>query len=871
MRPEAQTPPVHEYHRVYTYQVPIPRTVPTKPTHALPSRRANTDCAAPASPCPRAFFIPTVSASPPWIPVVSPSRIFRHAFSTSPSSPHPLRLRIPAVSASPPSPRPRRLRVPAVSASPPSPRPRRLRVPAVSASPSSPRPRRLRIPAASASPPPPRPRRLRIPAVSETTMSSSSATATASRSPSPATPESSDSAYAPFDPFDADQIAFLLQYRDFVFRKMFEKVSSLPEDRTDTIVQNVRELRKLDTSMFLSRTVAAEICMEARTNEAAYSALKKLNESGDLLFELSANVPGSSVVEELLKLFIKTRSITNNFTIPVLRALYSDFPSTDPTVRLVIILTVFVPTTPTTTPTMTAPAMRAKLESLGVAPLSRTNIVNVLLNPFIDRHRAIIDYAKVVIGMDPKKIHELVEEVAIKCLEVGCKGKLLRRLVDGYAHLKEVIAAVVVEKYQLGLEQLPDADDEEACARYRASLCREYCFLVGLDGTEPVQEGEGEDVVMDKVDGEDGEVEEESVDELDASPEGEVQRDVSELGSIGQDTLTNMIRQEESYNRGYRRRGYYRYGYSDMSAKLTYPADSLQVRKWVKEQFGLRSPVTTVFMIHAVMNDSLGAYLPYDDVQNHVPITLQHFKLLARLGRGTCWSMYRDIEKGAEFYFDASDYLNSQPMAKVKAEVKTEVAQLAIPPVASTLGYWRRRTSAKGGLGALIQNEDFSAWYRGLQSNQALPIDNWDDGAVVAKDEEHPMLEFDDLIDEHAYDNHANADAEHVGVRYSSRASILHVRVPLLCLYILGDIPAHDRVIISHLQHIQILSYLIPLPRGSKTTGEHPRLWQAEKSLQRLGAVMIAEINSRLDGMREKERYVSSAGRRTRAGRNWTM
>lgn len=46
--------------------------------------------------------------------------------------------------------------------------------------------------------------------------------------------------------------------------------------------------------------------------------------------------------------------------------------------------------------------------------------------------------------------------------------------------------------------------------------------------------------------------------------------------------------------------------------------------------------------------------------------------------------MYRDIEKGAEFYFDASDYLNSQPIAKVKAEVKTEVAQLAIPPVASS-------------------------------------------------------------------------------------------------------------------------------------------------------------------------------------------
>jgi hypothetical protein len=38
--------------------------------------------------------------------------------------------------------------------------------------------------------------------------------------------------------------------------------------------------------MFLSRTVAAEICMEAKSNELAYAALKKLDQSGDLLFEL---------------------------------------------------------------------------------------------------------------------------------------------------------------------------------------------------------------------------------------------------------------------------------------------------------------------------------------------------------------------------------------------------------------------------------------------------------------------------------------------------------------------------------------------------------------------------------------------------------
>lgn len=47
--------------------------------------------------------------------------------------------------------------------------------------------------------------------------------------------------------------------------------------------------------MFLTRTVAAEVCMEAKVNESAYKALKKLDESGDLLFELS------TLVEELIK------------------------------------------------------------------------------------------------------------------------------------------------------------------------------------------------------------------------------------------------------------------------------------------------------------------------------------------------------------------------------------------------------------------------------------------------------------------------------------------------------------------------------------------------------------------------------------------
>jgi hypothetical protein len=85
---------------------------------------------------------------------------------------------------------------------------------------------------------------------------------------------------------------------------MFEKQALNGGDRTDDIVRNVRELKRLDprwlfihsgrimifmlelARMFLSRTVAAEICMEAKSNESAYRALKALDRSGELLFKL---------------------------------------------------------------------------------------------------------------------------------------------------------------------------------------------------------------------------------------------------------------------------------------------------------------------------------------------------------------------------------------------------------------------------------------------------------------------------------------------------------------------------------------------------------------------------------------------------------
>jgi hypothetical protein len=50
-------------------------------------------------------------------------------------------------------------------------------------------------------------------------------------------------------------------------------------------LQLLIECRSAGCRMFLSRTVAAEVCMEARVNDQAYAALKKLDKMGELLFD----------------------------------------------------------------------------------------------------------------------------------------------------------------------------------------------------------------------------------------------------------------------------------------------------------------------------------------------------------------------------------------------------------------------------------------------------------------------------------------------------------------------------------------------------------------------------------------------------------
>ena len=105
-------------------------------------------------------------------------------------------------------------------------------------------------------------------------------------------------------------------------------------------------------------------------------------------------------------------------TIDALRHLYHDFPSKDPSVRLVMLLTVFV----------AAPAvdhsprvLHSKLEALKLTPVSKRDIFNVLLNPFIERHKALLNYAQTYAGLEVREHQDFLKELVTKCLEIPSK------------------------------------------------------------------------------------------------------------------------------------------------------------------------------------------------------------------------------------------------------------------------------------------------------------------------------------------------------------------------------------------------------------------------------------------------------------------
>lgn len=122
------------------------------------------------------------------------------------------------------------------------------------------------------------------------------------------------------------------------------------------------------------------------------------------------------------QLFVKSRSIISTYTINVLRQLYTDFPSTDPMVRVVMLLTVCLSDSMWLAPMPEAVAsFREKLEAIGLLPLTKEDLFNIMINPFVEKHNVLLEYAKEDLGMSAKDIKDLVQDVAIKCLEIGSK------------------------------------------------------------------------------------------------------------------------------------------------------------------------------------------------------------------------------------------------------------------------------------------------------------------------------------------------------------------------------------------------------------------------------------------------------------------
>jgi hypothetical protein len=78
-------------------------------------------------------------------------------------------------------------------------------------------------------------------------------------------------------------------------------------------------------------------------------------------------------------------------------------------------------------------SLHAQLQVLGLTPLTRKDVFDILVNPFVERYQPLLDYAKREIGqqeggtkgMGLADLKALVEEVAMRCLEISCKVRIL--------------------------------------------------------------------------------------------------------------------------------------------------------------------------------------------------------------------------------------------------------------------------------------------------------------------------------------------------------------------------------------------------------------------------------------------------------------
>lgn len=146
--------------------------------------------------------------------------------------------------------------------------------------------------------------------------------------------------------------------------------------------------------------------------------------------------------------------------------------------RVVLLLQIFIATlggqSSLNVPSF-VPTCKEKIESLGLAPVKRTDLLEALANNFAPEHfGGILEFGRVEMKMSRNEIEGLVQELAFRCLESCFKGKMLKRLLEGYPFLDDLVRERVMQHYRLKLEELPAWDDDKAISAYQAPLCRDY-------------------------------------------------------------------------------------------------------------------------------------------------------------------------------------------------------------------------------------------------------------------------------------------------------------------------------------------------------------------------------------------------------------
>lgn len=73
-------------------------------------------------------------------------------------------------------------------------------------------------------------------------------------------------------------------------------------------------------------------------------------------------------------------------------------------------------------------SFHGKLEAINLLPVAREDLFNIMINPFVEKHALLLEYAKEEMGMSVKDIKDLVQDVAIKCLEIGSKVRIFMNM-----------------------------------------------------------------------------------------------------------------------------------------------------------------------------------------------------------------------------------------------------------------------------------------------------------------------------------------------------------------------------------------------------------------------------------------------------------